>query len=81
VVADAVSLRQMLLNLLANAIKFARRGDRVKVTVAYDADGRCASRWSIRDPVWSTPIMPPAKVLPCQNAHARPTPAWGSACR
>jgi two-component system, cell cycle sensor histidine kinase PleC len=39
VVADAVSLRQMLLNLLANAIKFARRGDRVKVTVAYDADG------------------------------------------
>jgi two-component system, cell cycle sensor histidine kinase PleC len=39
VVADAVSLRQMLLNLLANAIKFARRGDRVRVTVAYDADG------------------------------------------
>jgi two-component system, cell cycle sensor histidine kinase PleC len=39
VVADAVSLRQMLLNLLANAIKFARHGDRVRVTVAYDADG------------------------------------------
>ena len=32
IVADAVSLRQMLLNLLANAIKFARCGDRVKVT-------------------------------------------------
>jgi two-component system, cell cycle sensor histidine kinase PleC len=39
IVADAVSLRQMLLNLLANAIKFARSGDRVKVTVAHDADG------------------------------------------
>lgn len=39
IVADAVSLRQMLLNLLANAIKFARCGDRVKVTVAHDADG------------------------------------------
>ena len=39
VVADAVSLRQMLLNLLANAIKFARHGDRVKVSVAYDAGG------------------------------------------
>jgi two-component system, cell cycle sensor histidine kinase PleC len=39
IVADAVSLRQMLLNLLANAIKFARCGDRVKVTVAYDVDG------------------------------------------
>ena len=39
IVADAVSLRQMLLNLLANAIKFARCGDRVKVTVAHDIDG------------------------------------------
>jgi signal transduction histidine kinase len=39
IVADAVSLRQMLLNLLANAIKFARCGDRVQVTVAHDVDG------------------------------------------
>ncbi|HEU4377933.1 MAG TPA: HAMP domain-containing sensor histidine kinase [Hyphomicrobiaceae bacterium] len=39
IVADAVSLRQMLLNLLANAIKFARSGDRVKVTVAHDVNG------------------------------------------
>ena len=29
----------MLLNLLANAIKFARAGDRVTVAVAYDGDG------------------------------------------
>ncbi len=39
IVADELSLRQMLLNLLANAIKFARTGDRVTVAVAYDADG------------------------------------------
>ena len=52
----------MLLNLLANAIKFARRGDRVTVAVAYDVDGplticvadtgpgmrRCAQRPTIR---------------------------------
>jgi two-component system cell cycle sensor histidine kinase PleC len=39
IVADELSLRQMLLNLLANAIKFARAGDRVTVAVAYDTDG------------------------------------------
>ena len=39
VVADEVSLKQMLLNLLTNAIKFARVGDRVTVEVAYDPGG------------------------------------------
>lgn len=39
IVADDVSLRQMLLNLLTNAIKFARRGDRVSLGAAYAADG------------------------------------------
>jgi two-component system, cell cycle sensor histidine kinase PleC len=34
VVADELSLKQMLLNLLANAIKFARPGDRVTMRVA-----------------------------------------------
>jgi signal transduction histidine kinase len=33
VVADELSLKQMLLNLLANAIKFARVGDRVTIAV------------------------------------------------
>jgi two-component system, cell cycle sensor histidine kinase PleC len=33
VVADELSLKQMLLNLLANAIKFARIGDRVTIAV------------------------------------------------
>jgi signal transduction histidine kinase len=39
IVADEVSLKQMLLNLLTNAIKFARRGDQVTVAVAYEMGG------------------------------------------
>ena len=39
IVADEVALKQMLLNLLTNAIKFARRGDRVTVSVAYELGG------------------------------------------
>lgn len=39
IIADDVSLRQMLLNLLTNAVKFARPSDRVALAVSYDADG------------------------------------------
>jgi signal transduction histidine kinase len=39
IIADELSLRQMLLNLIGNAIKFARRGDRITVAVAYGDDG------------------------------------------
>lgn len=39
IVADEVSVKQMLLNLLTNAIKFARQGDRVAVAVAYELGG------------------------------------------
>jgi two-component sensor histidine kinase len=39
VVADEVSLKQMLLNLVTNAIKYARPGDRVTLGAAYGADG------------------------------------------
>jgi signal transduction histidine kinase len=39
VVADEVSLKQMLLNLLTNAIKFTRPGDTVTVGVSYELGG------------------------------------------
>jgi hypothetical protein len=47
IVADEQSLKQMLLNLLANAIKFTRRGDRVTIAVGYEAGG--ALRISVAD--------------------------------
>jgi signal transduction histidine kinase len=39
VIADEMSLKQMLLNLITNAIKFARPGDRVTLGAVYGADG------------------------------------------
>jgi signal transduction histidine kinase len=39
VIADEVSLKQMLLNLITNAIKFARPGDRVTLSAVHGADG------------------------------------------
>ena len=39
IIADEVALRQMLLNLLTNAVKFARPSDRVTLGVTYDAEG------------------------------------------
>lgn len=42
IIADEVSLRQMLLNLLTNAVKFARPSDRVTLAVSYDDDGTLA---------------------------------------
>lgn len=42
VVADRTSVRQMLLNLLTNAIKFTGRGGRVQVSTRYTLDGPVA---------------------------------------
>jgi signal transduction histidine kinase len=39
IIADEVSLKQMLLNLITNAIKFARPGDRVTLGTVYGTDG------------------------------------------
>jgi two-component system, cell cycle sensor histidine kinase PleC len=39
VIADAVSVRQIVLNLLTNALKFGGRGGQVEVATRYDGDG------------------------------------------
>ena len=64
IVADELSLKQMLLNLLANAIKFARSGDRVTIAVAYEGGG--ALHISVTD---TGPGMAPGgEQAPCAKA-------------
>ena len=75
IVADELSLRQMLLNLLANAIKFARRGDRVTVAVAYDADGPLTI--SVAD---TGPGMTDAPKADCDGAGPRPAADPSAGC-
>jgi hypothetical protein len=59
VIADEVSLKQMLLNLITNAIKFARPGDRITLAAAHGADG--CLRIEVAD---TGPGMPQAWGLP-----------------
>ena len=68
VIADEVSLKQMLLNLLTNAIKFARPGDRVTLGAVHGADG------SLRIEVADTgPGMEPT-AFPWPDGAAAPEP-------
>jgi signal transduction histidine kinase len=68
VIADEVSLKQMLLNLITNAIKFARPGDRVTLSAVHGRDG------SLRIEVADTgPGMDPG-IEPGMEAGAFPWP-------
>src|SRR6185312_12905320 len=75
IVADELSLKQMLLNLLANAIKFARPGDRVTVAVACDSGD--ALRISVVDtgPGMASDAGPAQCARSAQPAAARPAGA------
>jgi signal transduction histidine kinase len=71
IIADELSLKQMLLNLLANAIKFARCGDSVILGVHHDLDGMV--RISVTD---TGPGMPRgALVMDGRAADAEATPS------
>jgi len=50
IIADEVSLKQMLLNLITNAIKFARAGDSITLSVAAELDGPLRIRVSDTGP-------------------------------
>jgi len=64
--ADELALRQMLLNLLGNAIKFARPGDRVQVAVSSEGG---ALAISVSD---TGPGLPSAAAQKAANGSARP---------
>ncbi len=50
VLADDIRLRQVLVNLLANAVKFTNEGEiELKVEVMDEQDGKCRFKFSIRD--------------------------------
>jgi signal transduction histidine kinase len=76
VIADEVSLKQMLLNLITNAIKFARRGDRVTLAAACGADG--CLRIEVADTGPGMPSMPGMPALPGIDAPAPPLPMSGA---
>jgi two-component system cell cycle sensor histidine kinase PleC len=65
VIADEVSLKQMLLNLITNAIKFARPGDRITLAAAYSLDGGLHIEVADNGPGMEAPAPPlPPSVLP-----------------
>lgn len=71
VVADELTLKQMLLNLITNAIKFARPGDRVTVRVAAGPDGGVAIEVADTGPgMGAAPMLPGLE--PREVADARP---------
>jgi signal transduction histidine kinase len=75
VIADEVSLKQMLLNLITNAIKFARPGDRVTLAAAYGADGCLRIEVADTGPgMPNMPNMPGMPALPGMDAPAPPLP-------
>src|SRR3990172_551206 len=74
IVADAVSLRQILLNLLANALKFTAAGGAVKVVTRCAADGPVTIE--VRDTGSGTTRAEIARSL---NALARPNRGRGRA--
>ncbi len=68
IVADEVSLTQMLLNLITNAIKFARPGDRVRLGAVHGPDG------SLRIEVTDTGPGMEACTIPWQEDAATQDP-------
>jgi signal transduction histidine kinase len=80
VIADEVSLKQMLLNLITNAIKFARPGDRVTLGAVYGADGRLRIEVADTGPgISGAPGMPSAAGVPGADADIAAPPLQPSA--
>jgi two-component system, cell cycle sensor histidine kinase PleC len=77
VIADEVSLKQMLLNLITNAIKFARPGDRVTLGAAYGADGCLRIEVADTGPGMAAPTLSERAACAPEDQAGRPDAGLG----
>jgi signal transduction histidine kinase len=70
VIADEVSLKQMLLNLMTNAIKFARPGDRITLGVTHGVDGCLRIEVADTGPGMTAVAAPPGEDAAAPDAHS-----------
>jgi two-component system, cell cycle sensor histidine kinase PleC len=77
IIADELSLKQILLNLLANAIKFSRQGERVSVSVTHLASGALHISVADTGPGMAQPPCAAARQQPAESNGGAPNTGLG----